>query len=189
VTTRQSRAERVAAMKETVRQVARRLFAEQGFSATGVRQIAAEAGVDPANVVRYFGSKEGLFLQSIVLPARWGDTLDGPLETLAESYLRLVLTAAPAGEDGAVLAALVRASDRPEVRETLQSFTQELFANRLGARLAGDDRLLRAHLFAAGMTGIQVALWVGEDPVLSGADIDEVIARYAPSLQLLLTPG
>lgn len=39
----------------------RRLFAERGYRATGVRDIAAAVGVDAALVSRYFGSKRGLF--------------------------------------------------------------------------------------------------------------------------------
>lgn len=37
-----------------------KLFAEQGYAATGIRNVAAEAGVNSALVQRYFGSKEGL---------------------------------------------------------------------------------------------------------------------------------
>jgi AcrR family transcriptional regulator len=36
-------------------------FATRGYGQVGLRQIAAEAGADPALVRRYFGSKEGLF--------------------------------------------------------------------------------------------------------------------------------
>lgn len=175
-------------MKQTVRSAARHLFAEQGFASTGVRQIAAEAGVDPANVIRYFGSKEGLFLETMDVPAEFGSILEGPLESLAEDYLRFVISGGPSVVGGQTLAALIRASDRPEVGTVLRDLTQSLFADRLAPRLGGADALLRAHLFAAGMTGIQVALWVSDDPVLAGSDIERVITAYAPSLQLLITP-
>ncbi|RVT89450.1 TetR/AcrR family transcriptional regulator [Sphingomonas crocodyli] len=36
-------------------------FGARGFANTGVRDIAAEASVNPALVLRYYGSKEGLF--------------------------------------------------------------------------------------------------------------------------------
>ena len=38
----------------------RRLFAEKGYSGTGVREIAAEAGVSIGLIRTHFGSKEGL---------------------------------------------------------------------------------------------------------------------------------
>ena len=37
---------------------AQKLFAEHGHERTTVREIAAKASVDPALVIRYFGSKD-----------------------------------------------------------------------------------------------------------------------------------
>jgi TetR/AcrR family transcriptional regulator len=37
------------------------LFARQGFAATSIKQIGAEAGVNPALIYYYFQSKEGLY--------------------------------------------------------------------------------------------------------------------------------
>jgi len=41
---------------------ARRTFAKQGFDASSVREIAREAGVDPALIAHHFGSKEALWM-------------------------------------------------------------------------------------------------------------------------------
>lgn len=65
---------------------ARRLFGEKGFDRTTVREVAADAGIDPALVIRYFGSKERLFAEAAefrlnlpdldgVDPATFGDVL------------------------------------------------------------------------------------------------------------------
>ena len=43
---------------------AQELFAEQGYERTTVRDIAARAAIDPAMVIRYFGSKDGLFARA-----------------------------------------------------------------------------------------------------------------------------
>ena len=43
---------------------ARRLFAERGYEATTVRDVATSASIDPAMVIRYFGNKDGLFAQA-----------------------------------------------------------------------------------------------------------------------------
>ena len=42
---------------------AQRLFAQHGHGRTTVRDIAAKASIDPALVVRYFGSKDELFVR------------------------------------------------------------------------------------------------------------------------------
>src|SRR5437868_4121852 len=44
---------------------ARRSFATRGYAHSGMREIAAAAGITPALVVRYFGSKEQLFVAAI----------------------------------------------------------------------------------------------------------------------------
>ena len=46
--------------RERILRAGQQLFAQHGYSTTGVRQVAAEAGVNSALVRRYFGSKEGL---------------------------------------------------------------------------------------------------------------------------------
>jgi AcrR family transcriptional regulator len=46
--------------REAILRAAQKLFAEKGYTTTGVREIAAEARVNSALVRRYFGSKEGL---------------------------------------------------------------------------------------------------------------------------------
>jgi AcrR family transcriptional regulator len=156
-------------MKDRIRTVSGELFAAQGFSATSVRDIAREADVDPATVIRYFGSKEGLFLATMVLPDDWREVLAGPIETLAADYLRLILDQNQAREGGAILAALVRSSDRPEVADALRSYTQQIFEEGVQPRLEG-------------------ALWVSVDEVLASVPPERLVELYAPSLQLLLTP-
>ena len=46
--------------KERILDAAERLFADEGFAATSLRQITAEAGVNLAAVNYHFGSKESL---------------------------------------------------------------------------------------------------------------------------------
>ena len=46
------------------------LFASDGYERTTVRAVAAAADADPALVIRYFGSKEGLFAAATVFDLR-----------------------------------------------------------------------------------------------------------------------
>ena len=52
---------------------ARELFAAQGYERTTVRDVAAKAEIDPAMVIRYFGSKDGLFARAAVFDLRLPD--------------------------------------------------------------------------------------------------------------------
>lgn len=52
---------KAATMRHT-QLVAVRLFAERGFDAVSIEQVAAAADVSPSTIYRYFGTKEGLVL-------------------------------------------------------------------------------------------------------------------------------
>src|SRR3954452_24351808 len=69
--------------KAAILAAARTRFAAEGYSSASVRAIASDVGVDAALVVRYFGSKPGLFAAATDLDLLIPD-----------------LTEAPAGEHG-----------------------------------------------------------------------------------------
>jgi len=50
--------------KAAILKAAQALFADQGYERATVRDIAARAAIDPAMVIRYFGSKEALFAEA-----------------------------------------------------------------------------------------------------------------------------
>ena len=52
-----------AESRKRLLQAARRLFAGANYVSVGIREIGAEAGVNPALISRYFGSKRNLFLE------------------------------------------------------------------------------------------------------------------------------
>jgi AcrR family transcriptional regulator len=55
--------------REAVLAAAREAFAERGFDGASIRGIATAAGVDPALVHHYFGTKDQLFLTAVQAPA------------------------------------------------------------------------------------------------------------------------
>lgn len=180
---------RSAAVKQAIHVAATRLFAERGFAMTGVRDIAAEAGVNPAIVIRLFGSKEGLFLQSMTLPDDWRAVIEGPLESLGDRTVHLILESRRSNTGSGAFAALIRASDRPEVRRKFQSTTHDVLAAPLIGRLGTADAPLRASLFAAQLSGLMLSIWIAEDPAILGAEIEDVVALYGPVLQAIVTPS
>src|SRR5215472_17491722 len=54
--------------RHAILDAARALFAERGYNAATIRGIAAAAGVDPALVHHYYGTKEKLFAAAMQLP-------------------------------------------------------------------------------------------------------------------------
>ncbi len=67
------------AVRSRIREAALRCFADQGYPGTSMADIAAAAGTAPANVYRYFPSKEALF--AAVVPAELADRHDELLDT------------------------------------------------------------------------------------------------------------
>src|ERR1700744_480920 len=59
--------------KAIILKAAQELFADQGYERATVRDIAARAAIDPAMVIRYFGSKEGLFARATAFDLRLPD--------------------------------------------------------------------------------------------------------------------
>ncbi len=56
--------------RAAVLQHARVVFAERGYHSASLAEVAAQAGVSETLVYRYFGSKAGLFEESIIGPGR-----------------------------------------------------------------------------------------------------------------------
>jgi AcrR family transcriptional regulator len=64
-----------AATRRALQEAANRLFAQQGFADTTVRQIADEAGVTERTFFRYFGSKHDLVIPDLTAWVRRLTTL------------------------------------------------------------------------------------------------------------------
>lgn len=174
------------AVKAAILHSATRLFSERGFAMTGVRDIAADAGVNPAIVIRHFGSKEELFVKTVSLPQTWTEIMTGPVDHIADRVVRYLVASRATKPGTGTYAALIRASDRPEVRRHLQEGTAQFVAPII-EHLQLPDAEARAHLFSAQLFGLINALWVSEDPVIIALPIEDVVRLYAPSLQSILT--
>ncbi|GLW27346.1 TetR family transcriptional regulator [Actinoplanes regularis] len=175
-----------AATREEIHSAAARLFRERGYSRTSVRDIAAAAEINPALVIRHFGSKELLFLDTMRLTIDDEPLLDVPPAEFGERFVERLL----ADDDiRGVYLALVRGSDEPQIKERLRAIHERTFVGPLRARLAGPDADLRARLAAAVVGGLLYALWVVGDDQLVAADPAELVVRYGALLQQLITPA
>src|ERR1700759_2748202 len=102
-----------ASTRDAVLQAARARFAGDGFASTTIRGIAADAGVDPAQVMQFFGSKDELFAAVMAIPPsalhRFATVFEGPGEHLGERVVRAYLEAwEGAAEESEPLMAMLR---------------------------------------------------------------------------------
>ncbi|MFF3573407.1 TetR/AcrR family transcriptional regulator [Nocardia jiangxiensis] len=175
------RAQRTA---ESIRQAATELFARNGFAATSVRRIARSAGVDPALVMRHFGSKEALFLVTLPATGYFDEAFDGPLDTLGERMAAFVVNRAdePMLQ---VYTTLVRASDSPAVRRRLYDLMDLAFVDKLKDALPQPDPVLRARLFAAQVGGLLSSLSLS-DTYFAEHDRATLVRIYGRAMQSTL---
>ncbi|GAB7044309.1 MULTISPECIES: TetR/AcrR family transcriptional regulator [Catenuloplanes] len=174
------------ATREEIRSSAARLFRERGYARTSVRDIATDAQANPALVIRYFGSKELLFLETMDLTIDDEPLLRVPLSELGPRFIDVVLRS-EAHVKGAYLA-LVGGSGEASIAGRLREVHERSFVAPLRARLSGPDADLRARIAGALVGGLTYALWVVGDAELLAADPDDLAVRYGALLQAVLTP-
>ena len=110
---------------------ARARFAADGFERTTLRAVAADVGIDPALVIRYFGNKQELFAAAAEFTLDLPDLSDVEPDELAEALLPRFL--AVWEDDGQFLALLRAAMTSPAAADKMR----EVFAEQgFGAPVA-----------------------------------------------------
>lgn len=179
-----------ASTRHTVLEAARARFASDGFDATTIRRIGLDAGVDPSQVMQFFGSKDQLFATVMAIPPaalrRFDTAFEGPSEHLGERVVRAYLEAwAGTAEESEPLMAMLRGAIVNEnANAALRAFIQSRLGHGMEGR--GEDAMLRAGLAAAMLIGIILSRRVVGVPVLVAADRDTLARTVGPAIQQLL---
>ena len=167
------------------------MFATRGFDRTSMRAVAADAGVDPALVAHFFGSKQRLFVSVMKLPISADEILPRILEgPRAEAGERLARFAVGQLDDPAarrVLIGIVRAAaSEPEAAQMVRELVTERLLEPIAAGLGAEDAALRASLVSAQMMGLVMARHVVRVQPLASLPSEELVYALAPTLQRYL---
>lgn len=201
--------------RETILEAARRRFADHGYDGATIRSIAADAGVDPALVHHFYGSKEQLFAAAMRLPVAPTEILAvlkaGSRDAGVSTGEQLIRTALKAWEDPAVRATLLgllrSALTSEQAARMLREFISEAIlgpvARAVSAGEAGGpagtagaaggaggdiaDAEYRAGMVATQMLGLAVARFVLALGPVASASPDDLAATIGPTLQRYLT--
>lgn len=168
--------------------VARRGFATRGYEATSLRAIATEAGVDPALVIHYFGSKEGLFTAATGIPANLPELFASfaglPARDRAQALVRGYLEMVDSDESRNAIIALVRSAVSNETAATtLRDFMTVQLLPVIAAMTGKPDAELRASLVAAQLIGTAMLRHVLCVEPLARATPDEIVALITPVIE------
>ncbi|MFE3456387.1 TetR family transcriptional regulator [Nocardiopsis aegyptia] len=172
--------------KQVILAVARERFAADGYDRATIRSIAAGADIDPSMVMRYFGSKEGLFGAAAEFD------LDVPdLDRVARDQVGATLAAhffRRWEQDSASLRILLRTAI---VKEAVADRIRGIFAEQLVPAITGlgeapETARVRAGLVATQMLGVALCRYVLRMPPVSAMDTGEIVAWLGPTLQRYL---
>ncbi|WP_305786318.1 TetR/AcrR family transcriptional regulator [Symbioplanes lichenis] len=172
------------ATRAAILDAARAQFGQQGFDRTTIRSVATAVGVDPALVMHYFGTKNGLFEAAARLEIRFPDlsaTAPGEVaDVLVPLFVHLWRP------DGPLLPLLrAAASNRAAADVLLGVFTHHVTPGL--APLAADRPEERIALIGAHLLGIAVARSiVGIAPLVDMPD-DALVAWLRPVIAHYLT--
>lgn len=178
--------------REAILEAARAAFAEVGYDRATIRGIAAAAAVDPALVIHYFGSKEGLFEAALELPVRPADVFArgaaaGP-DQLGATIVRTFLEAWEPPETRVRMLAMLRSA---MTNETAMGMIRDLLVREvfgpITATLGVSDATLRAELVGSQLVGLAIMRFVGRIEPLASASVDELVAAVGPTVQRYLT--
>jgi AcrR family transcriptional regulator len=172
-------------------EAARRRFLADGYDHVTVRVIAADAGVDPALISYYFGSKKGLFGAVMALAANPAELLareiPGPLNNLPDRLLRTVLLTWEDPDAGSSLTGFLHAVVRdPEVARVFREVIEQEMLTRIADRIGGPDATRRAAIASSHIAGLVMSRYVLRLEPLASMPPAEVIERMAPSLRAAL---
>jgi AcrR family transcriptional regulator len=177
---------------------ARAAFGERGFDGATMRDIAARAGVDPALVHHYYGTKQQLFMAAmqfpIDFPAVMAMAMAGPPELVGENVVRAVLGAWESPATAPLILGIVRsATTDPIAAGMLQQFLTSGPLHEIGSVLEQPDVQLRAVLAGSHLIGLAMARYVIKIEPLASANIETIVRMVGPTIQRYLlgdgTPG
>ncbi|HYO01098.1 MAG TPA: TetR family transcriptional regulator [Mycobacterium sp.] len=178
-----TRARNAQGTRADILAAARSRFGAEGYERTTLRAIAADVGVDPALVMRYFGSKQDLFAAAAAftldLPELEGIDPDQVAEVLLPKFFAV-------WEDDTTFVALLRAAMTSAIAaETMR----QVFATQVAPVLAAvtpDHPAQRAGLVGAFIIGLATTRYVLSNPAVAQLNHAELIGWASPVIRHLL---
>jgi AcrR family transcriptional regulator len=182
--------------REAILAAARDAFAAHGYEKATIRGIAREAGVDPALVHHFYGSKEDVFKAAVSdVLAPIAEATDGvgrgadPRRASQRLARVLVELWERQPTRGALIGALRAAVTSETAAGLLRGVVQEHAIAAVAASTESPDAELRANLIGATMMGIAVARQVlAVEPIASLSE-DALVAVVAGAIEHYLSPA
>ncbi|MDQ2833035.1 MAG: TetR family transcriptional regulator [Acidobacteriota bacterium] len=175
---------RSQASRDRILTAARALFGELGFERCTVRLVADQANIHASLVMRYFGSKEGLFAAAVRFDLRLPDLARIQAASRGEALASHFLERWEGVDSGEALPSLLRiAATHAEARKMLV----EIFEQQLGPaiqKIATPGRSkMSAALIATQAIGLAYSRYVLEIPAVVLLPKEQIVSSMGATFQ------
>jgi AcrR family transcriptional regulator len=167
---------------------ARGRFARHGYDGATIRAIALDAGVDPALVHHFFGTKEKLFVEAMRFPMVPSEVLPGIFagdgDKVGEEVVRLFLTMLEDPRVREPALGLVRSAvTHDKAARMLREFITSAILGVIVGRSAAPDAPLRASLVASQVVGLAFTRYIVKLEPIASANVGDLVAAIGPTIQ------
>lgn len=169
--------------REAIENAARALFAAQGFEKTTVREIGAQAGIDPSMVMRYFGSKDALFAHVAEPDLQLPDLEDVDSAEIGARLVRHFLDQWEGSAGGGMAVLLRSAASNVEAAERLQTIFRTQVSPVIARAGPPETAAKRAGLVASQLLGLALTRYVLRLPPVVALGSEEIVASVGETIR------
>ena len=175
--------------RSAILEAARKRFGAEGFERTTIRAVAADAGIDPSMVMRYYGSKDGLFAAATDVELQLPDLSKVPRSGLGEALIRHWVEIWEGDLAHESMIVLLRSSiTNQDAAKKLRDVFVTQVVRAVGAMVEDPkEASTRAGLVSSQMLGLALTRYVLKLPPVVAIDQDAIVAGVGPTIQRYLT--
>jgi AcrR family transcriptional regulator len=170
--------------RDAILKAAQELFAEQGYERATLRDIAARASIDPAMVIRYFGSKEGLFARATAFDLRLPDLTTIPKDEIGATLVAhfIDIWEGPLS-NGSLVSLLRAAASNDDAAATVRGIFGGQVVPMLARVVPLPELPTRAGLVATQIMGFAVTRYVLKVPPVVAMSREQIVKLLGPTMQ------
>jgi AcrR family transcriptional regulator len=176
--------------KSAILRAARERLAAHGYDRTTIRGVAADAGIDPSMVMRYFGTKAQLFDAALDIDLRLPDLTGVRSDELPRTLVRLFIDRWENDPtDDALLVLLRSAVTNDHAAARMRHIFAAQVAPTLAAAIGPDLAAKRAGLVSAQLLGLGLTRYLLRLPAVTMLSPREIEDALTPAIAAILEPG
>jgi AcrR family transcriptional regulator len=172
--------------RRAILQAARQAFAARGYEQTTIRAVAAQSGIDASMVMRYFGSKAGLFAAASTTDLGVPNLMPVPPARRGEFIVRHFVDRweRSPGEDTLVFLLRTAVTNEAVARELQGKFNDLVIAPLAKLGVPHPER--PGSLIGTQLLGLALCRYILRLEPIASMTAEEVIDGISPAVQLHL---